>query len=425
MESIPNNQKRKIIDLVWLGNDNPGPVWSLGKVFPAAATPAAVDVCIQSNLESSSAEAWLFWDETLGVPDPQKVLALLDQPDDAWHAGLALGMGGKPHLINFVHPTWMLNRDPANDTEATSWRMSLNCCLIRTEVLRKLGGPKTCYQSLQGASLEMGHRYLQRGANLRFLPDLLSKNIKFISKSMPIEDELRFVFDRYGKSWSFWALVRAAFTGCFPFAYSISAINKISHWNHYQEPEPFFQVRNNLHCLEDNNSVTVIIPTLKRYPYLRQLLNGLREQTVPPLEIIIIDQTPKDLQDQMLLNDFADLPLKLILQDEPGQCSSRNAGLAKAKGDYILIIDDDDEVEPDLIEKHLSNLLHNQCNVSCGAANEIGAGHYQKHLRIKEQVMYFRRIMSCCKKKFYTNPGYLIWHSIRARADYDLGMRIY
>ena len=37
--------------------------------------------------------------------------------------------------------------------------------------------------------------------------------------------------------------------------------------------------------------VSVLIPTLERYPYLRTLLDQLRSQTVRPYEIIVVDQT--------------------------------------------------------------------------------------------------------------------------------------
>src|SRR5436190_2198533 len=112
--------------------------------------------------------------------------------------------------------------------------------------------------------------------------------------------------------------------------------------------------------------VSVLIPTVDRYPYLRILLGQLRRQTVRPLEIIIIDQTAADRRQEDLFEEFGDLPLRVICQDQPGQCTSRNAGLQMACGDYILFIDDDDEVKPDLIELHLRTLVEFGVEVSSG-----------------------------------------------------------
>ena len=101
--------------------------------------------------------------------------------------------------------------------------------------------------------------------------------------------------------------------------------------------------------------VTVLIPTLERYPYLRTLLGQLREQTIRPHEIIVVDQTPREARDTGLADEFCDLPLRILYLDQAGQCSSRNAGLRQASGDYVLFLDDDDEVPPDLLERDTCN----------------------------------------------------------------------
>src|SRR5690606_15510243 len=100
----------------------------------------------------------------------------------------------------------------------------------------------------------------------------------------------------------------------------------------------------------------------------------LRAQTVPPHEVVVVDQTPREERDLSYRETFADLPLTVIEQDEPGQCVSRNAGLQTSTGDFVLFIDDDDEIEPDLIERHLHNLERFGCEVSSGVADEAGAG---------------------------------------------------
>ena len=415
----------KKIDLVWISGKETLPNWQLGRVFLAQATPASIDQCIQHNLDASDADAWLFWDETLGDPDLQNVLALLVQPDDVWHAGLILGMGGMPGSIDFVSPTWMLNRDPDPSIEATSWRMSLRCCLIRTEALRRLGGPQPSYQSLQGASLEMGHRYIGKGAFVRSVPELLPGRPNAERPELPFTDELRFIFDRFGRVWSFWALGRAVLTGYVSLVRGLSSFKASVRWLRFPEQQPFSRTYS-LHADASGDCrVTVLIPTLKRYPYLRQLLDQLRSQTVAPLEIIVVDQTPPGLRDQRLQQDFADLPVKWILQDEAGQCSSRNAGLMEAQGDYILIVDDDIEAPIDLVKKHLENLFSNQCEVSCGVVQEVGA-----HSPIPDS---FRRISDVfpagntmiCRGTLVRSGLFDLAFNKGQRADFDLGMRIY
>ncbi len=60
------------------------------------------------------------------------------------------------------------------------------------------------------------------------------------------------------------------------------------------------------------------------------------------------------------MEEFSDLPLRWIYQEQPGQCSSRNAGLQTAQGEAILFLDDDDEIPENLIEILLTSMQRYQ-----------------------------------------------------------------
>jgi len=154
------------VDLVWLGPAENVPPWPSGSVSAAGPSPAGVAAALDPLLAGASSSAWiLFWGPSAGsVPDADMLDRVLGQPGDVFHAGLALGMGGLPRLIDFVAPMWMLNGDPDVAIEATSWRLSLAACLVRTDALRQLGGVRTDFRTMAGAGLELGHRLVTRGA---------------------------------------------------------------------------------------------------------------------------------------------------------------------------------------------------------------------------------------------------------------------
>src|SRR5436190_6788131 len=85
--------------------------WSLGDCRVLLEKPKTLAPVIDAWLEISKADYCLFWDMKLGAPDPIAVMETLRVPGDVWHAGLKLGMAGLPKVIDFVNPTWMLNRD--------------------------------------------------------------------------------------------------------------------------------------------------------------------------------------------------------------------------------------------------------------------------------------------------------------------------
>lgn len=211
MNKIPQMEHR--VDLIWLDGSNQEPPWPLGKVSSARPTPEAIHDRTQEQLDTSDAQYFMFWDSELGIPDWRRVQVALGKPGDLWHAGLRLGMGGLPQIMDFVAPTWMLNRDPDAAVEATSWRLSLRACLMRTEILRRMGGVRREFRTLEGASCEMGHRYVMHGVLTRHLPSLIPERVPPIQPLLPFEDQLRFMYYRFGRSWARWALLRASWTG--------------------------------------------------------------------------------------------------------------------------------------------------------------------------------------------------------------------
>lgn len=386
--------------------------------------PTDVQPAIERVLHASPA-AVLFWDGSLGVPDLAQMQALIQQPGDVWHGGLRLGTGGLPGIIDFVHPTWMHNCDPDPTIEATSWRLSLNACLVRTEVLRQLGGLRVNFESLDAAALEMGHRFLRRGAILRHVPALVPQDAVLPPIMLSIEDEIRFAIYRFGRKWAGWALMRAMLTGYRSRTELLAAWRRVRREQHPTEPLPYRRSASKATRPTDAK-VTVLIPTLERYPYLHTVLDQLRTQTIRPQQIIVVDQTPWVERDEQIAATYPDLPLDVIYQDESGQCTSRNAGLYAAEGDFVLFIDDDDEIEPDLIERHLRNLHQFGCDVSSGVADEAGAGPLPPDFRLQRVSDVFPTNNTLIWKNVLHGSGLFdLAYNRGQRADGDLGMRIY
>lgn len=415
------------IDLILLGPRDGNIQWSLGEIRITEPTPCAVAKMVREFVYGSEANAWLFWDPDLGSPDAGLVEQALALPGDLWHAGLLLGMGKQPDLLNCASPTWMLNRDPDLDIVGTSWRLSLRACLVRTEVLRQIGGPRPGFEGLEAASLEMGHRCVTRGVLPRHVPWLLPSPPSTIPKvQLSRADELRFMHYRFGRFWSHWALLRAVWTGRIGLATAARTRKRVYSEAAPAEPLPYVRVNGISATKPAFGPVTVLIPTVDRYPYLRVLLNQFREHTIRPLEIIIVDQTAAERRDTTLAQDFKDLPLHVIYLDKAGQCSSRNTGLGIARGDFILLIDDDDEIPANLIESHLENLQRFNADVSCGVANEVGAGALPENFTLIRHADVFPANNSLIRREVLEGSGLFdLAYEKGARADHDLGMRIY
>jgi len=415
------------VDLFWLDPvASAPPVWSLGQTVKVGTRPHEIAEAL--SVHEPGADYLLFWDSSLGAPDEEAVAALTGSSGDVWHAGLALGMAGLPHMIDFVDPVWRFNRDPDLQIVATSWRLTLRACLVRAAVLERLGGPDPHFETLAGASLELGHRWIRGGALMRHVATLIAPGgWAMDSPVLPLIDEVRFIRTRYGRMWLAWACWRHWRRGG-------GLMETIHAYRRRSAPAASMPVgfvhdpAPSLLAAEPDStpSVSLLIPTVDRYPYLFNLLAQLREQTMPPLEIIVVDQTQAGDTVPDWASNFADLPLRVIQLDTAGQCSSRNAGLAAARGDLILFLDDDDEIEPDLIARHLSLMGRLDIDASCGVAEEVGMGALPPSFGLIRESDVFPTNNTLLRAAALRVSGLFdLAYDKGERADHDLGMRLY
>ncbi len=420
------------VDLILLERNGYKIAWEFGHVWVYDEVTEVVTRQILRDISATESLFVLFWDSALGQPNSDELMRISNRPGDLWHAGLCLGGKRLPEMIDFVAPTWMLNLDPPVDVEATSWRVTWRACLARTEVLRQMGFVRPEFRTLEAAFLEWGHRCITGGIIVRHVPELVSEDGSSRISKLPFEDELRFIDYRFGRKWAWWALLRAVLSGHATPKEALFARNEVFNGSPPASP-PHFKRNLSRRFLSSRHpaqrfptTISVLIPTLERYPYLITLLSQLRQQTIPPHEIIIVDQTPTEKQDKKIYEEFADLPLKILYLDKTGQCSSRNTGIQDSTGTHILFLDDDDEIPPGLIEKHLGTLSQYASDVSSGVVEEIGAGalpHDFTYLRVSN---VFPTNNTLVKKETLGKSGLFdLAYEYGPRADGDLGTRIY
>jgi GT2 family glycosyltransferase len=394
-------------------------------------TSEALRARLADVVASTAADALLLWDPRLGRVPLARCEELVRGRGDVWHAGLNLGTHEQPGLMDFVAPSWMLTCDGPRDIEVTSWRAPVAAMLVRTDVFRQLGLPCADFDTVQGALYEWGHRAIFRGALMRHVPDLARgaslAAFNWAAENTPtLADEVRFVAYRYGRFWARWACGRAVLSSYAAAGDVLAAYQRLPRKRPYDEPAPYRSRHSHGSPPLTTARVTVLIPTLNRYRYLRVALENLRAQSVKPHEIIIVDQSPRDQRDKKLAADFADLPLVLMYQDEPGQCASRNAGLSRASGEFVLFIDDDDELPPNLIEQHLVNLYRFDADVSSGVAQEVGTAPLAPEHRYVRSSDVFPTNNTLIRRDVLYRSGLFDLAFNRApRADGELGMRVF
>jgi len=98
-----------------------------------------------------------------------------------------------------------------------------------------------------------------------------------------------------------------------------------------------------------NDLVSIIIPCYNDFQFIEYAVNSASCQTYENKEIIVIDDG-SDSKTKAVLQKLKDSIDLLIIQENNGQSAARNAGIKKAKGEYIFVLDSDDFAEPTFCE---------------------------------------------------------------------------
>ena len=98
--------------------------------------------------------------------------------------------------------------------------------------------------------------------------------------------------------------------------------------------------------------ISVVLPTYNVVQYLRKCLESVAAQTYHNIEVIIIIDGATDGSYE-IAQDFCktDSRFSVYWQENAGSGPARNNGLAHCQGEFVMFVDPDDWIEPELLEK--------------------------------------------------------------------------
>ena len=100
------------------------------------------------------------------------------------------------------------------------------------------------------------------------------------------------------------------------------------------------------------SSISVIIPNYNHSRYIVGQLDALAAQTLPPLEVIVVDDASTDDSVEVVERFAQRHPIVRLLRNERnlGVVATLNRGLKEARGELVYFGAADDLVAPCLIE---------------------------------------------------------------------------
>ena len=111
-------------------------------------------------------------------------------------------------------------------------------------------------------------------------------------------------------------------------------------------------------------NLSIIIPAYNSSKYIENCVNSINNKNKDSLEIIIINDGSTD-NTQLICENLCKKydNIKLINKNNEGVSVSRNIGISKATGKYIMFVDSDDELLPEWYEIVFNN-LNSKCDIN-------------------------------------------------------------
>ncbi|MHA2010229.1 MAG: glycosyltransferase family 2 protein [Promethearchaeota archaeon] len=171
--------------------------------------------------------------------------------------------------------------------------------------------------------------------------------------------------------------------------------------------------------MEQNSLVSFIIATFNRKKELRESINTILKQNYSPIEIIIFDNGSTDGTFEMISKEFSEISSLNYYKSMSnlGACLGKNEGIKRAKGEFMVIMDDDAEIkDKNSVQKILNKfekdkeigLLHlKSVNYYTGITDRKEFPHKNKSLNPDREfeTSYFVGVGHAVRKDVFNKAG--------------------
>lgn len=331
-------------------------------------------------------------------------------------------------FFRYVFPCHLYGLEPNNETGGYSWKLNFDGLLLSTREFLNAGTEllDPAFQQLEMAALDLGHRLLREGVVMK---KIASSGWSIGNAGFSAFDQFLFVKRNTSAKWFGWVAFRLFWLGKWgQLKTFVQAWNKNPQLHsqgiikHMPAPSVLISPE-----IIQEWSISVILITLNRFHWLERVVEQLNQQEVLPREIIIIHHDTEREEAYLKLQKKSEVKLVVKRAKVLGQCSQRNQGIELASGKLLYFVDDDmEELLPDHLKHHLSNLMALDADVSSGVPDEVGIAPIRREKLNRVISDVFPTNDSLAKKECINQAGWFDIAMDRGQSeDHELGLRLY
>ena len=179
--------------------------------------------------------------------------------------------------------------------------------------------------------------------------------------------------------------------------------------------------------------VSVVIPTFNRSTTITRALNSVFQQSVPAYEIIVVDNGSDDDTVEVINSEYPSV--KILHEKKPGVSAARNLGIKASTGNWVALLDSDDEWHSNKLELQIESQARCSNSVRIIHTDEV----WKKNNSVKHQLKKHKKsggdiflacLPLCCispsscflRKDIFSDIGYFDEY-LPACEDYDFWLR--
>ena len=156
----------------------------------------------------------------------------------------------------------------------------------------------------------------------------------------------------------------------------------------------------------ENPKITIITTVYNTQNFLLRLLRSFQNQPMKDIEIIFVDDCSTDNSVQIIKKYQKEDERIILIEHETnkGTLISRNEGLYKAKGEYIMFVDSDDMILYDILNKSYEIAKNNNYEIVQFAMYRQAGNRYRHYGEIRHNNPIYQPELSSL---MYYYRGYL------------------
>ncbi len=134
----------------------------------------------------------------------------------------------------------------------------------------------------------------------------------------------------------------------------------------------------NMNSLSSPPTVSVVIPVYNVEEWLRETLDTVAAQTFQDWECVCVDDGSRDASADIVREyEQRDPRFRLVSQSNAGAAAARNHGLEEARGEFLIFVDSDDLIAPDMLQCCVERMRADGSDICAFHIDAFGTAEHQ------------------------------------------------